>query len=85
MALSAGSPSECWVPDFFLVLLLPRQSNVADQDRMCLLFLGRLQHYVSLFDSISKLVYVSSGQKDTNDLTASLYLKIEILKILISS
>ena len=69
MALSADSPSECWVR---ISVLLPRESNVADQERMCLLFLSRLQHYVSLFDSISKLVYVSSGQKDTNDLTASL-------------
>ena len=37
---------------------------------MCLLFLFRLRHYVSLFDSISKLVHVGRGQKDTNDLTA---------------
>ena len=72
MALSADSPSECLVRISVSCFVLPRQSNVADQDRMCLLFLGRLQHYVSLFDSISKLVYVSSGQKDTNDLTASL-------------
>ena len=44
---------------------------------MCLLFLFRLRHYVSLFDSISKLVYVRGGQKDTNDLTELLFLKIQ--------
>ena len=44
---------------------------------MCLLLLDRLRHYVSLFDSISKLVYVRGGQKDTNDLTELLFLKIQ--------
>ena len=42
-----------------------------------LLSLFRLRHYVSLFDSISKLVYVRPGQKDTNDLTELLFRKFQ--------